>query len=86
MTIEIRQETDPDGRVRTYVVGGWPDDVVATADLIDGANTDRRLLRLEGDKVRFVVANGEALYQRVGHDKHGHIRLRKISSSLEPGK
>lgn len=40
-------------------------------------------VRIEGNKVRFVVENGEAIYQRVGYDGP-YIHLRKITSSLEP--
>lgn len=84
--ITLRRETGG-AKVRTYLVGEWPDTAEIHVDLMKNETGwgDGACLRWEShDRLRITLENAEALYLRVPHGDPYHVRLRKISCSKAP--
>lgn len=80
-SLTLRQE-GPNYAPRVFLVGEWPDDIVATAELLEHVLYARREPK---DRVRFTFENGDALYAIIGPAGsgylNGNLHLRKISCS-----
>lgn len=84
--IVLRRETGGT-KVRTYLVGDWPDTSEIHIDLLkdEKGSGEASWLRWESaDRLRFALENGDALYLHMPSPDPQRVRLRKISSSKTP--
>lgn len=80
--ITIRVEAAA-GKRRYFVVGGWPDEVQFTKDLLKSA--DPAYLRVEGRSIRMTVENGDAVYRVSSEpDCLNYVGATKVSSAWSP--
>ena len=76
----FEERTGPSGYRQVFLRGEWPDVVLVTPDLLVDPQS---LVNNEGGgRYRFIVANGEAVYQLVTEGDQ-YITLRKHSATKE---
>lgn len=84
--ITLRRETGG-AKVRTYLVGDWPDTAEFHVDLMrdEAGSGHGGCLRWESaDRLRITLENADALYLRMPTGDPMRVRLRKISCSKTP--
>jgi hypothetical protein len=82
-TITVQVTEDAQGNRAHRLVGDWPDNLLVSDDLLRDANPS--VMRREGAKLRFTLANGDATYSAVSPQPNdrplGTTAWRKISAS-----
>ena len=63
-------------------VHGWPDIVHFAKPWVEADNQDRDIMQVDGDTLTITVANGRAVYRRIGDTQHGDWICSKVESEI----